>query len=77
LRQILPETPIIAQDIYNQRSIWRRELHQGYSATEALIKHLEKEGIYHRVLIDQSSFRLNALFIDVKSQLTIYRLIMM
>ena len=51
------------QDIYNQTSVFRRDIRQGHSATEALIQHLETSGIMHRILKGPDSNRLKGLFI--------------
>src|SRR5260370_42672417 len=63
LRGLTPETPLKTQDPYNQRFLFRRDIRQGYSATETLIQHLESTGIMHHVLKDPDSNRLKGLFI--------------
>jgi hypothetical protein len=55
--------PVIPQDIYNYNALLRRDLRQGQSATEALIRHLETSGIMHHILKDLDSNRLKGLFI--------------
>jgi hypothetical protein len=55
--------PVIPQDIYNYHALLRRDLRQGQSATEALIRHLETSGIMHHILKDLDSNRLKGLFI--------------
>ena len=63
LRGLVPETPLLPQDIYNQTSAFRRDIRQGHSATEALIQHLQTSGTMHHVLKDPDSNRLKGLFI--------------
>src|SRR4030081_2683980 len=63
LRGLVPETPLLPQDIYNQTSVFRRDIRQGHSATEALIQHLQTSGIMHHILKDPDSNRLKGLFI--------------
>ena len=63
LRGLVPETPLLPQDIYNQTSAFRRNIRQGHSATEALIQHLQTSGTMHHVLKDPDSNRLKGLFI--------------
>ena len=53
--------PLIPRDIYNQNAIIRRSIRAGHSATEALLNHLVKKSIYHRVLTTNN--RLSGLFI--------------
>jgi hypothetical protein len=55
--------PLLPQDIYNQTSLFRRDIRQGQSATEALIRHLESSGIMHHILKDPDSNQLKGLFI--------------
>jgi hypothetical protein len=43
--------------------VFRRDIRQGHSATEALIQHLETSGTMHRILKDPDSNRLKGLFI--------------
>lgn len=61
LRQNTPDLHVIPRDIYNQNAQIRRVL-RGQSATEALLKHLQERGIYHRVLVGSNN-RLLAPFI--------------
>ena len=61
-------TPALAHapcdtNIYNYNALLRRDLRQGQSATEALIRHLETSGIMHHILKDLDSNRLKGLFI--------------
>jgi hypothetical protein len=63
LRGIAPEIPVLPQDIYNYNATLRQDLRYGQSLTKALISHLSSHGIYHRVLVDSESSRLQALFI--------------
>jgi hypothetical protein len=55
--------PLIPQDLYNYNALCRRDIRQGFSATEALIRHLETSGIKHHVLKDPDFNRLKGLFI--------------
>jgi hypothetical protein len=55
--------PLLPQDVYNQTSLFRRDIRQGQSATEAVIRHLESSGIMHHILKDLDSNRLKGLFI--------------
>ena len=55
--------PVVPRDIYNYNALLRRDLRQGQSATEALIRHLETSGIKHNILKDPDSNRLKGLFI--------------
>jgi hypothetical protein len=63
LRGIASEIPVLLQDIYNYNATLRRDLRYGQSLTKALISHLSSYRIYHRVLVDSESSRLQALFI--------------
>jgi hypothetical protein len=62
LQGLVPKTPLLPRDIYNQNSLIRRVLCQGYSATEALRKHLEAQGIKHDILKEDGTDRLKGLF---------------
>ncbi|KIM94762.1 hypothetical protein OIDMADRAFT_21373, partial [Oidiodendron maius Zn] len=62
LRGLVPETPLLPQDIYNQASQIRRDIRQGYSSTEALAQHLEAKGIKHDILKEDGTDRLKGLF---------------
>ena len=63
LRGLVPETPLLLQDIYNQTSLFRRDIRRGYSTTESLIQHLQTSGIKHNILKDPNTNRLTGLFI--------------
>jgi hypothetical protein len=63
IHNMVPETPLLPQDLYNFNASLRRDLRQGQSSTEALIRHLEEDGIKHCILKDQESLRLKGLFI--------------
>jgi hypothetical protein len=63
MHQLSPETPVIPRDLYNQHASIRRTIRQGYSATEAVIQHLEMQGIKHCILKDPATRRLRGLFI--------------
>jgi hypothetical protein len=63
LRNMAPETPLLPRDLYNFNASLRRDLRQGHSPTEALIQHLQDDGIRHCILQDHESLRLKGLFI--------------
>ena len=63
LRGLDSEIPLIPRDIYNQNALFRRDIRQGYSSTEALIQHLETKGIKHDILKEKDTDRLRGLFI--------------
>jgi hypothetical protein len=68
LRQVLPETLVLPQDLYNQRAALRRDLRQGQSPIDALFLYLENKGTYCRPLVNQllddlGASRLEGLFI--------------
>jgi hypothetical protein len=63
LRDLVPETPLLPKDIYNQNAQFRRDIRQGYLATEGLIQHLQDKGIKHSILKERGSNRLKGLFI--------------
>ena len=62
LQGLIPETPLLLRDIYNQNSLIRRDLRQGYSATEALAQNLEAKGIKRHILKEDGTDRLKGLF---------------
>src|ERR1700754_130647 len=63
IRRLAPETPIIPRDLYNYNASIRRDVRQGQSPTEALIRHLKDQGIKHHILKDPDTLRLRGLFI--------------
>jgi hypothetical protein len=68
LWRIVPKTPVLPQDLYNQRAAQRRELRQGQSPIDALFLYLENKGTYCRPLVNQplvdsGTSRLEGLFI--------------
>ena len=70
LWQIVPETPLLPQDLYNYNASLYREIRQGQSPTEALLQHLESSGIKHAILKDPTNQRLNGLFIALPESIT-------
>ena len=62
LRNLVPETPLLPQDIYNQASQIRRDIRQGYSSTEALAQNLEAKVVKHHILKDKVTKQLQGLF---------------
>ena len=55
IRQSNPDLPILPRDIYNENARIRRVIQAGQSATEALLQHLQEQGLYHRVLISNNN----------------------
>lgn len=70
LRQVDPTTLALPQDLYNQNAAIRRANRQGQSTTEALIQHLQNNGIKHSILKDPITRRLKGLFIACPESIT-------
>jgi hypothetical protein len=64
LRCIAPESPVLPQDLYNQRAALRRKMRQGQSPIDALLLYLKNKGTYCRSLVNSDTFRLEGLFIS-------------